>query len=383
MELETDKAVIEVPSSVSGVVSEIRVKEGDKLKVGQVIFTVENGAGGRSPRPQKPKLLPSVTRLRKNQTRERQASPPARTSKTSINSKAAPAPPSTERRARTIRPARGRSLRIQASRTRREHRSRRPRPPDDHARRESLRRPAGDGTRNRQGRRRSAFVGQRRGERNQVKEGDKVKVGQVIFTLEGGAQPQAGESRVRTGRACFRTAGRSPGISSRHEGRGQDRRAGPASRSPACRRRPPSPCRCNSGKSRAPSIAIPSRRRRMCVAWRANSGSTSTTSPARARRTHQRRRCEGVCQGDAGRRRLCRAGSASRAPRRTQASRLHQVGQGRTRLHARRAPQDRRASARSLGHDSARHAARPRRHHRTRAAARQVCARAPKKPAAR
>jgi pyruvate dehydrogenase E2 component (dihydrolipoamide acetyltransferase) len=48
MELETDKAVIEVPSSVSGVVSEIRVKEGDKLKVGQVIFTLENGAGNKS-----------------------------------------------------------------------------------------------------------------------------------------------------------------------------------------------------------------------------------------------------------------------------------------------------------------------------------------------
>jgi pyruvate dehydrogenase E2 component (dihydrolipoyllysine-residue acetyltransferase) len=47
MELETDKAVVEVPSSVSGVVKEIRVKEGDKLKVGQVIFTVENGAGTR------------------------------------------------------------------------------------------------------------------------------------------------------------------------------------------------------------------------------------------------------------------------------------------------------------------------------------------------
>jgi pyruvate dehydrogenase E2 component (dihydrolipoyllysine-residue acetyltransferase) len=46
MELETDKAVIEVPSSVSGTVQEVRVKEGDKLKVGQVIFTVENGAGG-------------------------------------------------------------------------------------------------------------------------------------------------------------------------------------------------------------------------------------------------------------------------------------------------------------------------------------------------
>jgi pyruvate dehydrogenase E2 component (dihydrolipoamide acetyltransferase) len=45
MELETDKAVVEVPSSVSGTVNEIRVKEGQKVKVGQVIFTVENGAG--------------------------------------------------------------------------------------------------------------------------------------------------------------------------------------------------------------------------------------------------------------------------------------------------------------------------------------------------
>jgi pyruvate dehydrogenase E2 component (dihydrolipoamide acetyltransferase) len=47
MELETDKAVVEVPSSVSGTVQEIRVKEGQKIKVGQVIFTVENGAGAK------------------------------------------------------------------------------------------------------------------------------------------------------------------------------------------------------------------------------------------------------------------------------------------------------------------------------------------------
>jgi pyruvate dehydrogenase E2 component (dihydrolipoamide acetyltransferase) len=53
MELETDKAVVEVPSTVSGVVKEIRVKEGEKIKVGQVIFTFENGAGGvaRAPSP--------------------------------------------------------------------------------------------------------------------------------------------------------------------------------------------------------------------------------------------------------------------------------------------------------------------------------------------
>jgi pyruvate dehydrogenase E2 component (dihydrolipoamide acetyltransferase) len=47
MELETDKAVVEVPSSVTGTVNEIRVKEGQKVKVGQVIFTVENGAGAK------------------------------------------------------------------------------------------------------------------------------------------------------------------------------------------------------------------------------------------------------------------------------------------------------------------------------------------------
>jgi pyruvate dehydrogenase E2 component (dihydrolipoamide acetyltransferase) len=47
MELETDKAVVEVPSSVSGTVKDVLVKQGEKITVGQVIFTVENGAGGK------------------------------------------------------------------------------------------------------------------------------------------------------------------------------------------------------------------------------------------------------------------------------------------------------------------------------------------------
>jgi len=51
MELETDKAVVEVPSSVSGTVQEIRVKEGDKIKVGQVIFTVDGAEAKSSPAP--------------------------------------------------------------------------------------------------------------------------------------------------------------------------------------------------------------------------------------------------------------------------------------------------------------------------------------------
>jgi len=43
IELETDKAVIEVPSSVSGVVRQIHVEEGDKAAVGQLLLTVDAG----------------------------------------------------------------------------------------------------------------------------------------------------------------------------------------------------------------------------------------------------------------------------------------------------------------------------------------------------
>src|SRR5688572_4509516 len=46
LELETDKATIEVPSSVAGVVKEIRVKKGDKVKVGSVVLTVDTPASG-------------------------------------------------------------------------------------------------------------------------------------------------------------------------------------------------------------------------------------------------------------------------------------------------------------------------------------------------
>jgi len=42
LELETDKATIEVPSSVAGQVKDVRVKAGDKVKVGQTILSVED-----------------------------------------------------------------------------------------------------------------------------------------------------------------------------------------------------------------------------------------------------------------------------------------------------------------------------------------------------
>lgn len=45
LELETDKAVVEVPSSVAGVVQEIRVKDGEEASVGQVVLVVGEGDG--------------------------------------------------------------------------------------------------------------------------------------------------------------------------------------------------------------------------------------------------------------------------------------------------------------------------------------------------
>jgi pyruvate dehydrogenase E2 component (dihydrolipoamide acetyltransferase) len=44
IELETDKAVVEVPADRSGKVTEVAVKEGDELNVGQKIIVLEDGA---------------------------------------------------------------------------------------------------------------------------------------------------------------------------------------------------------------------------------------------------------------------------------------------------------------------------------------------------
>jgi len=49
LELETDKATIEVPSSVAGTVTEVKVKLGQKVNVGQVILTFESSAAAPAP----------------------------------------------------------------------------------------------------------------------------------------------------------------------------------------------------------------------------------------------------------------------------------------------------------------------------------------------
>src|SRR5574337_27897 len=48
VELETDKATIEVPAPASGTVTAVHVKEGQKLKVGGLIITIEESGGGKA-----------------------------------------------------------------------------------------------------------------------------------------------------------------------------------------------------------------------------------------------------------------------------------------------------------------------------------------------
>jgi pyruvate dehydrogenase E2 component (dihydrolipoamide acetyltransferase) len=48
LELETDKATVEVPSSVAGRVTDIKVKPGTKVSVGDVVLVVEEGASAES-----------------------------------------------------------------------------------------------------------------------------------------------------------------------------------------------------------------------------------------------------------------------------------------------------------------------------------------------
>ena len=69
MELETDKAVVEVPSSVTGKVRDIRVKQGEKVKVGQVIFTVDDGAAAAVKAQAAEKQSESFSRAQPEQAR--------------------------------------------------------------------------------------------------------------------------------------------------------------------------------------------------------------------------------------------------------------------------------------------------------------------------
>jgi pyruvate dehydrogenase E2 component (dihydrolipoamide acetyltransferase) len=176
MELETDKAVVEVPSSVSGTIKEVRVKEGQKVKVGQVIFTVENGAGRSATTPAVSKT--TAPPLPAAEPPKIQPAPPANPT---------PAAPFVERRAQaaSVGPA---EFKL-------------PELGENISQGDLARLMISPGMKVAEGQPvmeletekavvevPSSLSGVIR--EVHVKQGDKVKVGQVIFTLEGAAAPQ-------------------------------------------------------------------------------------------------------------------------------------------------------------------------------------------------
>jgi pyruvate dehydrogenase E2 component (dihydrolipoamide acetyltransferase) len=181
MELETDKAVVEVPSSVSGTVQEIRVKEGDKIKVGQVIFTVD-GAESKAP-------AASPARAAENPAPAQQAPPPP---KETAPSPAPPAAPAATPAAPTSGPG---EFKL-------------PELGENISQGDLVRLMISPGTKVSEGQPvmeletdkavvevPSSVSGVVKDVK--VKEGEKVKVGQVIFTLEGGTAAASSSSRPR------------------------------------------------------------------------------------------------------------------------------------------------------------------------------------------
>jgi 2-oxoglutarate dehydrogenase E2 component (dihydrolipoamide succinyltransferase) len=62
VELETDKVTVEVPSPAAGVLSEIKVKNGETVAVGALLGSISEGAGGAkaAPKAEAPKAAPAA-----------------------------------------------------------------------------------------------------------------------------------------------------------------------------------------------------------------------------------------------------------------------------------------------------------------------------------
>jgi len=61
MEVETDKAAVEIPSPFAGIAKKIHVKEGQTVNVGEVVVTFDDGKAETAPQaPAKGKSAPVV-----------------------------------------------------------------------------------------------------------------------------------------------------------------------------------------------------------------------------------------------------------------------------------------------------------------------------------
>lgn len=81
VELETDKVTVEVPAPVSGVLSEIVVKQGDTVAVGALLGAISDGDGKAKPAKAKPAAAPETMKA------EAVAEPVAQTSEVPVEPK--------------------------------------------------------------------------------------------------------------------------------------------------------------------------------------------------------------------------------------------------------------------------------------------------------
>jgi len=98
IELETDKAVVEVPSSIAGVVQEIHVKQNDEASVGQLILTLATTEAAATPAA--PAAKTAEAKSEPAATATAVASTPVQSSE--IDSRLIPAAPSVRRLAREL-----------------------------------------------------------------------------------------------------------------------------------------------------------------------------------------------------------------------------------------------------------------------------------------
>ena len=107
IELETDKAVIEVPSSIDGTITEILVQQGDTIAVGQPILAVETAAAAapvaeEAPPAPVPVEEPAPTPMPQAVAPVVEEAPPEPTPALTSTDDPVPAAPSTRRLAREI-----------------------------------------------------------------------------------------------------------------------------------------------------------------------------------------------------------------------------------------------------------------------------------------
>jgi pyruvate dehydrogenase E2 component (dihydrolipoamide acetyltransferase) len=99
LDLETEKASLEVPASASGTVKQIRVKEGDTVTVGQVLLMLEEGAETKEakakPKSEDPRKAEEESSDKKAPALEPKKSEPVRSSKPAVERKPVEKHPST------------------------------------------------------------------------------------------------------------------------------------------------------------------------------------------------------------------------------------------------------------------------------------------------